>query len=82
VYFNNPVAYLPNEHDWGRLEAMRRMDIILVTGSDDPKRSGTEDLSTILWQKEIGNALRIWDGWAHDWPWWEKMIALYVGGHD
>lgn len=82
VYFNNPVSYVPNEHDRGRLEALRRMDIILVTGSDDPRRSGSEDLSTILWQKEIGNALRIWDGWAHDWPWWEKMIALYIGGHD
>jgi esterase/lipase superfamily enzyme len=82
VYFNNPVAYVPNEHDQGRLEALRRMDIILVTGSDDPKRSGSEAMSTILWQKEIGNALRIWDGWAHDWPWWERMIALYVGGHD
>ena len=82
VYFNNPVAYVPNEHDWGRLEALRRMDIILVTGSDDPKRSASEELSTILWNKDIGNALRIWDGWAHDWPWWEKMIALYIGGHD
>lgn len=82
VYFNNPVSYMPNEHDHGRLEALRRMDIILVTGSDDPRRSGSEDLSTILWDKGIGNALRIWDGWAHDWPWWEKMIALYVGGHD
>lgn len=82
VYFNNPVSYLPNEHDQGRLEALRRMDIILVTGSDDPRRSGSEELSTILWQKEIGNALRIWDGWAHDWPWWEKMIKLYIGGHD
>ena len=30
----------------------------------------------------IGNALRIWDGWAHDWPYWERMIRLYIGGHD
>ena len=82
IYFNNPVAYVPNEHDWGRLEALRRMDIILVTGSNDPKRYASEVLSTILWNREIGNALRIWDGWAHDWPWWEKMIKLYIGGHD
>jgi len=26
--------------------------------------------------------LRIWDGWAHDWPWWRDMIRTYVGGHD
>ena len=30
----------------------------------------------------IGNALRIWNGHAHDWPVWEKMIRLYIGGHD
>ena len=32
--------------------------------------------------KGIGNALRLWDGWAHDWPWWHQMIRLYMGGHD
>jgi esterase/lipase superfamily enzyme len=82
VYFNNPVAYVPNEHDWGRLDALRRMDIILVTGADDPNRHSTEAMSTVLWQKGIGNARRIWDGWAHDWPWWKQMIVHYLGGHD
>jgi len=27
-------------------------------------------------------ALRIWDGWAHDWPWWKEMILKYISGHD
>ena len=66
VYYNNPMAYLPNEHDWGRLDALQRMDIILVTGADDPLRSSTEEMSSVLWRKGIGNALRVWDGWAHD----------------
>jgi esterase/lipase superfamily enzyme len=82
VYFNNPVEYVPNEHDWGRLAALRRMDIILVTGRDDPLRGGSEELSGVLWRKDIGNALRLWDGWAHDWPWWTDMLRHYVGGHD
>jgi len=82
VYFNNPVAYIANEHDWARLEALRRMDIILVAGADDPLRHASEEMSTLLWNKDIGNALRIWDGWAHDWPWWRQMINRYVGGHD
>jgi esterase/lipase superfamily enzyme len=34
-----------------------------------------------LWEKGVGNALRIWDGWAHDWPWWRDMIRTYAGGH-
>lgn len=82
VYANNPMAFIPNEHDWGRLAALRRMDIILVTGQDDPKRDSSEELSGLLWDKGIGNALRIWDGWAHDWPYWEKMLRLYISGHD
>jgi esterase/lipase superfamily enzyme len=82
VYFNNPAAYIPHESDDGRLEALRRQDIILVTGQDDPLRYSTEYLSTALWDKGIGNALRIWDGWAHDWPWWRQMLATYIGGHD
>jgi esterase/lipase superfamily enzyme len=82
IYFNNPIANIANEHDWGRLADLRRMDIIIVTGSEDPKRQSSEDLSGVLWGNDIGNALRIWDGWAHDWPWWRQMIAKYVGGHD
>ena len=82
VYFNNPVAYVPNEHDPARLEMLRHLDIILVTGQDDRFRHQNEEFSRILWGKGIGNALRIWDGWAHDWPWWRQMLPRYIGGHD
>lgn len=82
VYFNNPLAYVPNEHDWGRLEALRRQDIIIAVGRDDSLRHSSDALSTALWNKGVGNALRLWDGWAHDWPWWHQMLRLYIGGHD
>ena len=82
VYFNNPMEFLPNEHAGWRLDRLRQLDIILVTGRDDPNRGNSEALSGVLWGQGIGNALRIWDGWAHDWPWWRDMIRLYIGGHD
>ena len=82
IYFNNPNAYIPNEHDWGRLEALRNMDIILAVGRDDSLRHSSERLSTALWDKGIGNALRMWDGWAHDWHYWHNMLLAYIGGHD
>jgi len=82
IYYNNPVEYLPNEHDGWRLEHLRRMDIILITGRDDPNRASTEALSGMLWNKGIGNALRIWNGWYHDWPYWQQMTERYIGGHD
>lgn len=82
VYGNNPCWFIPHEHDWGRLEALRRMDIILAVGRDDSLRGNNEYLSKLLWEKQIGNALRLWDGWSHDWPYWMQMIRLYINGHD
>jgi esterase/lipase superfamily enzyme len=82
VYANNPSHYMMHAHDHWRLEALRRTDIILVTGQDDPHRANNEHLSGVLWGKGVGHALRLWDGWSHDWPWWRQMIRHYVGGHD
>lgn len=82
IYFHNPASYIPNEHEPERIQALQKLDIILVVGQDDGLKEGSEQLSAALWHKGIGNALRIWDGWAHDWPWWQQMILQYVGGHD
>jgi esterase/lipase superfamily enzyme len=82
VYACNPMTFMPNELDPARLEAFRRQDIILAIGQDDPSCANNTEFSSLLWGKGIGNALRVWDGWAHDWPYWERMIRMYVGGHD
>lgn len=82
VFASNPMAFIPREHDRDRLEAMRRIDIIMAIGRGDPSYRNNEEFSAMLWSKGVGNALRVWDGWSHDWPYWEQMIRLYVGGHD
>ena len=82
VYFQNPAEFMRLEHDATRLAAFRKLDIILAVGRDDPLCRSNEEFSSALWERGIGNALRIWDGWAHDWPYWQKMLALYIGGHD
>jgi len=82
VYHYNPADFVDGEHDAERLAAMQRMDIILAIGQDDPMRGNTEHFSGRLWDKGIWNALRIWDGWAHDWPYWQQMIVKYIGGSD
>jgi esterase/lipase superfamily enzyme len=82
LYFNNPVDFLAGEHDPARLDALRRMDIILAVGRDDSLYASNERLSQLLWSKNIWHALRVWDGFAHDWPVWEKMLQLYLSGHD
>lgn len=82
VYACNPFDFMRHEHQPERLAAFRRQDIILAIGRDDPSHPNNAEFSAILWERGIGNALRVWDGWAHDWPYWERMIRLYLGGHD
>ncbi|HMI57393.1 MAG TPA: hypothetical protein VK511_05055, partial [Gemmatimonadaceae bacterium] len=74
--------FIANEYDEGRLAALRRMDIIFAIGRDDSMYWTNESFSRILWSKGIPHAFRIWDGWAHDWPWWERMVRMYIGGSD
>jgi esterase/lipase superfamily enzyme len=82
VYYHNPIEFLANEHEGWRLDALRRQDVILAVGKDDGLLHQNRQLSGVLWNKGIGNALREWDGFSHDWPYWHKMINLYIGGHD
>jgi len=82
VYFNNPVQFIPNEPDGDRLRRLRQLDIIMATGREDRLIASAREMSRVLWGRGIGNALREWDGWAHDWPYWQKMISLYISGHD
>ena len=82
VYFQNPADFMRNEHDEGRLAAFRRMDIILAIGRDDPLAPSNVEFSRTLWSRGIGNALRLWDGWAHDWSYWQEMLPRYINGHD
>ncbi len=82
IYFNTPSQFVPHIQDAGQIAALRHLDIILVTGSQDPNVENTRALSQALWSKGVWNALRIWDGWSHDWPYWMQMTRHYIGGSD
>jgi esterase/lipase superfamily enzyme len=82
VYANDPSHYMLNSLPADHLEAIRNIDIIMAIGRDDPNRADNEHLSGALWRQDIWHAFRLWDGWAHDWPWWRDMVTLYIGGHD
>ena len=82
IYPYNPAEFILGEHDPDRLAAMHRMDIILAIGRDDSLAGNSEYFSGRLWSKNIWHALRMWDGWAHDWPYWRQMIQTYIGGSD
>ena len=82
VYFSNPAEFIAGEWEWHRLEALRHVDIIMAVGNTDPLVDASRQMSGILWGKGIGNALREWDGWQHDWQYWERMLKHYLNGHD
>jgi esterase/lipase superfamily enzyme len=82
VYHYNPADFILGENDPGRLAALSHVQIIMAIGRDDPMRPANEEFSARLWSKGVWNALRIWDGWAHDWQYWREMVRVYVNGPD
>jgi esterase/lipase superfamily enzyme len=82
VYAYNPADFVMGEQDPARLAALAGVDVVMAIGRDDPMRGNNEYFSDRLWTKGIWHALRIWDGWSHDWPYWREMVLRYIGGHD
>ncbi|MCU0475219.1 MAG: alpha/beta hydrolase-fold protein [Anaerolineae bacterium] len=80
VYLNNPTWFIPGERDPQRIRLMQRQNIVIAVGKDDPLLERSRQMSRVLWDKGVGNALREWDGWCHDWPYWERMLRAYLGG--
>jgi esterase/lipase superfamily enzyme len=76
------MQYVANEHEPSRIAQLQHLDITIATGRDDRLMTSARALSGVLWSKGIWHGLREWDGWAHDWPYWQRMMQLYIGGHD
>ena len=78
AYFVNPLAFLPNLNDDRYLTPLRETEIIIATGRDDPNVDESKRLAGVLQQKGVPAELDIWDGWAHDWPYWKDMVDRYI----
>lgn len=79
VYFNNPIDFVPNMNDHHLLEAVRQVDIRLVTGEWDMCLDAAMDMSRRLHSKSVGHTLDIWGNHTkHDWPWWREMIRKHI----
>jgi len=82
AYFVNPMAFVAGADDPRQLALLRHPDIVLAVGRDDGSYANNVAMSEVLWSKQIWHAFRVWDGWAHDWPYWREMIQHYIGGPD
>ena len=82
VYFNTPLAYLPNlEDDW-YLDQYRESQIVICTGQgawEEDMVRDTLELKRILEEKDIPAWIDLW-GYDvnHDWPWWRKMMPYFL----
>lgn len=79
VYFNLPLDYLPNLNDPTYLHQMRRRTYVLATGVHDQCWNDNERLAAAMRSKEIPVRLDVWgDNARHDWPWWHRMVQVYL----
>jgi esterase/lipase superfamily enzyme len=82
VYFNDPLAYIPNLNDDRYLPLLRqKKHIYILSGQgnyENPQSS--RDLANVLASKEIPHVLDLWGfDMPHDWPTWRAMLPYYLG---
>ncbi|WP_020469828.1 esterase family protein [Zavarzinella formosa] len=78
VYYHTPCHFLPNLRDPRPLDEIRRLQIILAVGEEDPFRDSNHRLSDALRDKGAHPALHFWRGRAHRPAEWRQMAPLYV----
>lgn len=74
AYFVNPLAFLPGLADDRYLAPLRATEVAIATGRDDPNVEESRRIAGILREKSVPATLHLWDGWAHDWPYWKEMV--------
>jgi len=77
AYFHSPLDSLPNLEDPWFLERMRRSYYVLVVGNGDSLFDQNVKLAHIFGIKRLPHKLDVWEGFGHDWPWWQKMADKY-----
>jgi esterase/lipase superfamily enzyme len=78
VYFHTPCHFLPNLHDPRPLDEIRRLQITLAVGEEDPFKDSNHRLSHALWEKGAHHSLHFWRGRAHRPADWRQMAPLYA----
>jgi len=82
VHYHHPINMIQELQEGALAQQIRQLEIIMAVGRDDDAAATNRALSDALWSKNIWHALRLWDGWSHDWPFWRQMILQYINGPD
>jgi len=82
VYFNSPLAYLPNLSDDWHLERYRRSRIVFCVGQgafEEPMIEDTHRMQEVLHHKGVYATFDYWGTDAeHHWFWWQKMLRHHL----
>lgn len=82
VYFNNPMAYVPNL-DGDDLDRTRNTHLTLVCGRgqwEDGNHQEASRFAKVLGAKGIPHHLDLWGSdVAHEWVWWRRQATMHLG---
>jgi esterase/lipase superfamily enzyme len=78
VYYNMPSQFMPNLTDQNIIGRMKKLQIVLVIGKEDPFLPNNQFLHTTLLKKGIANTLHIWEGEAHRPRFWQQMVQYFL----
>lgn len=77
-YFLDPLAFLPGLSEERFLGPLRDTEIVIATGELDPNVEDSKRLAALLQEKGVPADLHLWEGWAHDWPFWKEMVDVFL----
>lgn len=77
-YYLDPLAFLPGLTDERYLGPMRTTEVVIATGEQDANVDESRRLAALLQDKGVPAELHLWEGWAHDWPYWKGMVDVFL----
>ena len=78
AYYVNPLTFLPGLSDERYLAPLRATEIVIASGRDDSNVDESRRMAAALQDKGVPASLHLWDGWAHDWPYWKEMVDVFL----
>ena len=83
LYFNNPMAYVPNLRGELLEQVRRNTHLTLVCGQgrwEDGNVEETARFAAVLADKGIRHLLDLWGhDVSHEWPWWRRQAMHHLG---
>ena len=77
AYLNSPLDYLPRLDDPWFLARIRSSYYVLVVGNEDQLFDQNVKLAHEFGVKGVPHVLDVWQGFGHDWPWWQEMAQKF-----